>query len=178
MKGGGAGCCVDPRAIPSAERFRFARHLSCWMPALKPFGRSCALACLMGLAACGPQPACKQIESTGRSITSWDATAQMVARRWIAGDVPTAYARNTLEKGAQQVRSAAMKLARAPAPADPVAQVARARYEHLAAMLSEIDAAIGKNDKATVARIAAGLPPIKQHLGALRTRCQARKQAS
>lgn len=120
----------------------------------------------------------QQIESKGRSITSWAATAQMVARRWIAGDVPTAYARNTLGKGAQQVRSAAMKLARAPAPAEPVAQAARARYEHLAAMLAEIDTAIGKNDEDAVAKIAAGLQPIQQQVSGLRNQCRARKQAS
>ena len=109
-------------------------------------------------------------------MASWAATAEMVARRWSAGDVPTAYARNTLMQGAQQIRSAARKLARAPQPAGPVAQAARERYGQLAARLARIGDAVGKDDRGEVARLSAGLPTIEWQINQLRGRCEVRKQ--
>jgi hypothetical protein len=124
------------------------------------------------LAACGPRPACRQIESSGQSMVSWAATAEMVAQRWTAGDVPTAYAHNTLTKGAQEARRAAAKLGQAPAA--PVAREAQARYAELAVRLARIDAVIADDDGRAAAGLAAGLPAIRLKLDRLQSGCQAR----
>jgi len=147
------------------------------MHALKSLGRFWLLLSLTGLYACGPKPACRHIESNSRSMHSWAAVAEMVAREWGRGEVPTSYARHTLQKGGQQIRRAAAKLDQASAPADPVAQAARARYGQLAALLARIGEAMGKGDRGQVAMLAARLPALDQQLGELRDRCQAREQA-
>ncbi|HET8612202.1 MAG TPA: hypothetical protein VFL92_05495 [Sphingomonas sp.] len=110
-------------------------------------------------------------------MISWAATAEMVARRWTAGDVPTSYARNTLAKGARQTGSAVTKLDRASAPDDPLARSARADYRKLAAMLARMGDAVEKGNKAEIGRLAGGLPAIEQQIGQSRSRCRARMQA-
>lgn len=128
--------------------------------------------------ACSPKNPCNQIKSTGQSVVSWAATAQMVAQRWAAGNIPTAYARNTLAKGAQQVRRTAANLGRSPTPASPVARSARARYEQLADTLAAIETAIARDNTTAVAGLAARLPILRQQLGGLETQCRAQERAS
>ena len=146
--------------------------------ALTSFRRGWSRAWLMSVAAClsacGPKPACQQVESSGRSVSSWAATADMVARRWIEGDVPTSYARDTLTQGERQVQQAAATLQEAP-DADPAAL---ARYEQLAVVLARMDRAIGNDDARGLARLAGILPAIGRHIDALRTRCRAQRAAA
>ena len=139
--------------------------------------RAWPLLCLIGVGACGSKPACRQIESKGKSAVSWASTAEMIAQRWDAGDVPTFYARHTLAKGEQQIRSATMKLEQAQDGNAAPALAARARYQQLAATLSRLDAAIAKGDRSEIAGLAAGLPVIGKQLGALRDQCRAQDQA-
>lgn len=121
------------------------------------------------LSACGPKPACQQVENSGRSVASWAATADMVARRWIGGDIPTSYARDTLTQGEQQVRQVAASLQKAP-DADPVAL---ARYRRLSVVLAQMDQAIGKGDTSGLTRLAGTLPAVGRQIDALRMRCRA-----
>lgn len=139
--------------------------------------RAWPLFCLIGVGACGPKPACRQIEDKGKSVASWAATAEMIAQRWDAGDIPAFYAHMTLAKGEQQIRSATMKLEQAQNGNAARVMAARARYRQLAATLSRLDAAIAKGDRSESAGLAARLPAIGKQLGALRDQCRAQDQA-
>lgn len=61
---------------------------------------------------------------------SWSATAMLVAGHWVRGEVPSAYARDTLKKAAEQLASGPF-----PEAAAPVADlgVAVAREDRAAA---------------------------------------------
>lgn len=126
------------------------------------------------LAACSAKPACQQIASKGRSVASAAATAQMIAERWIAHDVPTSYAHNTLRQGAQQVERATVGLEMAP---DPAPQ-ALARYRRLAAVLVAMNRAVKQGDAAKAGRFADALPGLKQQIDHLRARCEAAESAA
>jgi len=142
------------------------------MSALRTLGRCWPLPFLLCLAACGAGSVCKQIARSDKTVASWAATAAMVGQRWAAGDVPTSYARNTLAKGARQMRSEAAALARS-AGGDPLVETTSTRYVQLAAVLTRMEALAGTGNKAEVAQLAAALPTLER----LDHRCSARGQA-
>lgn len=64
---------------------------------------------------------------------SWSATAMLVAERWTAGEVPSAYARGTLKK-------AAVQLAQGPFP-------------EAAARVADLEVAVAGEDRAAAQRL-------------------------
>ena len=87
---------------------------------------------LVALAGCGDQQ-----EQELKSAASWSATALAVARYWVQGDLPDAYAKRALAKASEE-------LAKGPLPdaAEPV---------------NELIEAIGKRDRQAVRRLIADL---------------------
>lgn len=123
------------------------------------------------LTACGPKPPRKQIDKQGESVASWAATAEMVATAWLHGDLPTHYARQTLQSGAKQVERARSSLAKV-AASDSLAQAAVQEYGRLADRLTRMTDALRQNDRSTLAQLADRLPNEAQRIRALRERIQ------
>jgi uncharacterized protein YciW len=90
-----------------------------------------ALACLALLACGDPQ------EQELKSAASWSATALAVARYWLQGDLPDAYAKRALEKASEELAKGAL-----PDASEPV---------------NELIEAIGKRDQQAVRRLIAEL---------------------
>ena len=127
------------------------------------------LAFVYSLTACGPKPPRKQIDKQGESVASWAATAEMVATAWLQGDVPTDYARQTLQSGAKQVQRARTSLAKV-AAGDSLAQAAEQEYGRLAERLTRMTDALQQNDRRTLAQSIDQLPNEAQRIRALRER--------
>ena len=127
------------------------------------------LAFVYSLTACGPKPPRKQIDKQGESVASWAATAEMVATAWLQGDVPTDYARQTLQSGAKQVERARTSLAKV-AAGDSLAQAAVQEYGRLAERLTRMTDALQQNDRRTLAQSIDQLPNEAQRIRALRER--------
>lgn len=123
------------------------------------------------LGACGPKSPREQIEGRGQSVASWAATAVMIGRTWLQGDVPTVYAQKTLRSAGTQVTSARTSLERS-ARGEPLALAAIDRYGRLARLLARMAAAVGTDDRAAVARLLAQLPEEAQSIRALRRQSQ------
>jgi hypothetical protein len=94
--------------------------------------RRAAILVVLVLAACSGGEE-KQL-ATARS---WSATAILVAEHWLRGEVPSAYARDALNKAAEQ-------LARGPFPG-------------AAAPVADLGVAVAREDRAAAARILGGL---------------------
>ncbi|MFN2644431.1 MAG: hypothetical protein ABR570_05535 [Burkholderiales bacterium] len=94
--------------------------------------RLAALVVLLALAGCGDQRAAEL-----ESANSWSVTAVLAARHWLRGEVPSAYARRTLKRAAEE-------LAKGPLPgaAQPVeelrAAIERRDRAEVRALLSEL----------------------------------------
>ena len=127
------------------------------------------LAFVYSLTACGPKPPRKQIDKQGESVASWAATAEMVATAWLRGDVPTDYARQTLQSGAKQVQRARTSLAKV-AAGDSLAQAAVQEYGRLAERLTRMTDALQQNDRRTLAQSIDQLPNEAHRIRALRER--------
>jgi uncharacterized protein YciW len=94
--------------------------------------------CAAVVAACLALGACAdQAEQEMKSAASWSATALAVARYWVQGDLPDAYAKRALEKASEE-------LAKGPLPdaSEPV---------------NELIEAIGKHDQDAARRLIAEL---------------------
>jgi hypothetical protein len=101
--------------------------------AAQPMTRSAfALVACLALCACGDQQ-----DQELKSAASWSATALAVARYWLQGDLPDAYAKLALEKASQELAHGAL-----PDAAEPV---------------NELIEAIGKRDQPAVRRLIAEL---------------------
>jgi hypothetical protein len=87
-----------------------------------------ALLVLVLLAACSGGE-----EAQLQAARSWSATAMLAAEHWVRGEVPSAYARDTLKKAADQ-------LAGGPLP-------------EAAAPVAELGAAVARGDRAAARRI-------------------------
>ncbi|HEX6616635.1 MAG TPA: hypothetical protein VF046_10045 [Gemmatimonadales bacterium] len=122
---------------------------------------------LFSLTACGPKPPRKQLDKHGKSVASWAATAEMVATAWLRGDVPTDYARQTLQSGAKQVERARSSLAQV-AAGDSLAEAAVEAYGRLADRLTRMTAALQQNDRSAVEQSTDRLPSEAQRIRALR----------
>jgi hypothetical protein len=122
---------------------------------------------LFPLTACGPKPPRKQIDEQGQSVASWAGTAELLATAWLRGDVPTAYARQTLQSGAQQVEHARSSLAKV-ATGDSLAQAAVEAYGRLADRLTRMTAALQQDDRSFLEQSTDRLPSDAQRIRALR----------
>ena len=87
---------------------------------------------LVAFAGCGDQQ-----EQELKSAASWSATALAVARYWLQGDLPDAYAKQALEKASEELAKGAL-----PEASEPV---------------NELIEAIGKRDQQAVRRLIADL---------------------
>ena len=86
-------------------------------------------------------------------VVSWVATARMVAEAWNASSVPTAYARNTLETAAREIRRAgahdATLAGEAAAGTDALAAaIARADVGSVRAAAARLDTVMAKLERA------------------------------
>lgn len=90
--------------------------------------RTVLVLALVALAGCGDQQ-----EQELKSAASWSATALAVARYWLQGDLPDAYAKLALEKASEELAKGAL-----PDASEPV---------------NELIEAIGKRDQPAVRRL-------------------------
>jgi Tfp pilus assembly protein PilP len=61
------------------------------------------LGSLLGLAACSRSSSHEKLVKSLQSVQSWTATAQMVGETWQQGNVPEAYAEQTLKKSQEEI---------------------------------------------------------------------------
>jgi predicted metal-dependent hydrolase len=61
------------------------------------------LGLLLGSAACSRSPSHEELVESLQSIQSWTATAQMVGETWQQGNIPDAYAEQTLKKSQEEI---------------------------------------------------------------------------
>lgn len=55
------------------------------------------------LSACSNKSPAKELSKHLQTVTSWAATADMTGEAWIGGNVPTVYAKQTLQKAQQEI---------------------------------------------------------------------------
>jgi hypothetical protein len=60
-------------------------------------------AVLLSLAACGGKSPAERIAEHDLERTSWEQTTQLVGEKWIASQIPTAYAHRTLVTALQEL---------------------------------------------------------------------------
>lgn len=65
---------------------------------------------LTSLAACSRQSSADEVAKELKTVESWTATAETVGDAWIRGNVPVAYAKQTLTKAQEELHKEADKL--------------------------------------------------------------------
>jgi hypothetical protein len=90
--------------------------------------RCAVLVLLLSVAACGGGE-----EQRLAQARSWSATAMLVAGHWVRGEVPSAYARDTLKKAADQL--------------------AQGAFPEAAARVADLGIAVAREDRPAAQRI-------------------------
>jgi hypothetical protein len=123
------------------------------------------LAALCFLTACGSQASADTRAAGLETVTSWAATAHMLADAWLAGAVPTAYATQTLEQGQHALRQ---KLRTRPASSPAETRPQLLEYvQELEHTLGQMQAAIARHDRAALTQQLEHLAYVKHTIMAL-----------
>ena len=104
------------------------------------------------LVGCGPQSPMEKLQAELQSVKSNAATAHMVADAWAHGDVPAAYANNSLQSARGELKSAVEALVDMPEAQKP-AEDGTTLQDHLQRIeksVDEMSAAAEKEDRAAV----------------------------
>jgi nucleoid-associated protein YgaU len=112
-----------------------------------------ALAWPLVLVGCGAQSPAEKLRVELQNVKSNAATAHMVGDAWAHGDVPAAYAKNSLQMARGELKSAVEALAELPEAQKP-AEDGTTLQEHLQRIeksVDEMSEAAEKGDRAAVA---------------------------
>jgi hypothetical protein len=120
-------------------------------------GRRClrVAAATLWIVACGGKSSAELIAEHDRSRVSWEQTARFVGECWLAKEVPTAYARHTLQVTLDELAKEDHAIASNPLPAEARLHLRRAlaSTREFARMLA---VAVAADDRSTAA-LAIGL---------------------
>jgi hypothetical protein len=95
---------TEPRSITWRNLTQFDIDRRQFNLALLPSRLSSLLLLLNLLTACSSQSSTDKLAKELQTVKSWTATAHMVADAQIHGDVPTVYAKHTLEKAQEELK--------------------------------------------------------------------------
>jgi hypothetical protein len=119
---------------------------------------SSLLLLLVALTSCTRSPA-DQLKTELQTIISWAATAQMAGEAWLKGNVPHAYAAQTLRTAEESLQEELKTIEEQPSEASPAqgsstlqASLA-ARGRGLVQLIDRMRAAIESRDESTVAQL-------------------------
>ncbi len=91
---------IAPWSLPQVEIRRRPFNL-----AFLPWQISSFFLLLKFLIACSSQSSADELAKELQTVKSWTATAHMVGDLWTHGDVPTTYAKQTLEKTQEELKN-------------------------------------------------------------------------
>jgi hypothetical protein len=97
---------------------------------------------LVALLAAGCQSPREKAGDALKSVASWAATSAMVGRSWLGGEVPTVYAKQTLDAAEQVIQDTDRKLRSEELPGDlrtTIAAELRTRAAAVAAMRGAVE---------------------------------------
>jgi hypothetical protein len=119
-----------------------------------------AVAACLSVWGCGKSKQ-ETLTNESKQISSWIASAELVAQAWSQGKVPSAYAHRSLETFAKELRQHAENLQ---SISDNRSPQFIATVEQLEHGVAELDAAVKQNNKEAISRL---LPQLSDRLQAL-----------
>ncbi len=104
------------------------------------------------LVGCGPESPAEKLRTELQNVKSNAATAHMVADAWAHGNVPAAYAKNSLQSAREELKSAVEALLEMPEAKEPAGDgtTLQDHLQRIKKRVDELSAAVGKGDKAAV----------------------------
>src|SRR5215213_4559356 len=127
-------------------RLRRARHRTCC--SVHVLVRSLAFALVLGCATWGCTSPQKEAEKSFESLSSWCATAELLARQWSHDEVPAAYARKTMHIAGEEIAGHRTRLASSPGTGSSAAMAAALQLR-----VQELETMVAAGDRTGAARV-------------------------
>lgn len=107
------------------------------------------------LTACSSKSSADELAKELQTVTSWAATAHMVGDAWTRGVVPTAYAKQTLEKAQKELHKEIDKLTQKSDPQDRA--TLQEQLRRLESTVGQMSTAVEQGNRTALAKLVADI---------------------
>lgn len=119
---------------------------------------------LASLAACSAQSSTQLVAKQLKTVQSWTATAHTVGDAWMRGDVPPAYAKQTLKKAKEELRKQTDKLEKNSGATNTGMQE---KLKHIENTVGRMSVAVEKKDRTAMSQYIRELATQEQRISTL-----------